>query len=145
MRNLKFILLASLIILSCNNSNINKNNSLDMESPLSSVIKLISAESTGSIDEARKYIDIERVYSKYTNDTLDVENIWKEQIEFKSSKDASSKFTNHFKYYNYKIVEEINSSQAVVSFIAINKKSNTREIIYSLEKRNNIWKVIDIK
>jgi len=140
----KLIVILLLVILACGKATVD--NSLIMESPLSSVVKLISAESLGNIDEAKKYINIERVYSKHINDTLNAESLWREQVKFKSTENNSSKFTNQFKYYNYEISETISSPmKAKVSFIPFNKDSSTKEINYSLEKENDVWKVIDIE
>ena len=115
-----------------------------MESPLSSVIKLISAESFGNLEEGEKYIDLEQVYSKHFNDSLDFRTIWKQQIEFKTSLNGTSKFTGHFKYFQYLIKETIDNERATVSFILKNDKAKFKEIKYTLATYGENWRVIQI-
>jgi lipoate synthase len=113
------------------------------DSPLVSVIKLISSESLGNIDVAKKYIDIESVYSEHINDSINYVELYEKQVKFKSNIDKSGKFTNQFKYYKYNINEVINKSNATVTFI--DNENQIREIIYSLEKRKENWIVIGIQ
>jgi hypothetical protein len=136
------ILLFSLIAYSCAKDTANQNR--PMESPLSSVVKLMSAESFGHLEEAEKYIDVESVYSKHLDDTIDVKSIWKQQIDFKTSLNKTSKFTGHFKYFQYKIKETINDNEASVLFIPNNEESKIKEIKYSLIVQDGRWKVVQI-
>jgi len=86
----------------------------NIESPFSVVIKLQSAEALLQFDKAKKYIDIESVYSKYIEDsTKTAEDIWKDYLNFNYSISSSSpKFTNVFKYYNYR-----SNGKKLVAFI----------------------------
>lgn len=87
-----FFSLVSMAFVSCNNNKMPR-----MESPLAIVIKLISAESFADFDEARKYINLEKVYSNYT-DTLSAEQAWKNQVLFFYNLGKDKKFTNNFKW-----------------------------------------------
>ncbi|WP_411032227.1 hypothetical protein [Spongiimicrobium sp. 3-5] len=113
------------------------------ESPLISVIKLQAAESIMNLDEAEKYIDVEKVFEKYP-DSNNPREEWKEMLTFLYNIGNTKKFTNQFKYYNYTVVEEIGESTATVNFIALNTDANIKEIVYTLVIVNDMWKVVGI-
>lgn len=114
------------------------------ESPLSSVIKLISAESLNDVNEAKKYINIERAYSKYADDKLDAVSLWRQHLAFQSSNN-SIKHTNQFKYYQFNIQEKIDVSKALVSFTSKNREAKIKQIVYTLELSDRKWLVIGIE
>ena len=79
------------------------------------------------------------------SDSLTAENAWKSVVMFGKSLAQDKKFTNFFRYYEYRITEEVRKHNATVYFESINRKKSTRKIIYKLENRNNQWIVISIK
>ncbi|WP_103863400.1 hypothetical protein [Aquimarina sp. I32.4] len=114
------------------------------ETPLMSVIKLQAAEAVLNFEEAKKYIDLDKVFEKFP-ESHDVEKQWKEMITVLHNLGNNKKFTNQFKYFNYTITENVNNSKAKVSFVAIDKGSKIKEISYSLYEIDNKWKVFDIQ
>jgi hypothetical protein len=119
------LLLTSILILfsSCEKDN----NPKMKESPLAIVIKLKSAEALINFEEAKKYIDLKRVFEKIT-EPLDAEEEWKKINTFFHSLGTNKKFTGQFKYFNYKINEIINKSNATVTFTSINKDAQIKKI-----------------
>ena len=140
MKKAKSILfsLVSVVLLSCNSK------MPQMESPLATVIKLISAESFADFDEAKKYIDYEKVYSGHT-DTLSAEQAWRSQVLFFYNLGKDKKFTNNFKYYNYNIKEEQNEENAEVVFESIHPEDSISKILYILTRHDKKWIVVSIK
>ena len=114
------------------------------ESPLAIVIKLISAESFADIKEAKKYIDIEKVYANNV-DTLLAEETWRGQILFSYNISKDKRFTNHFKYYDYNIKETQDGKSANVVFEAKSPESIISAIVYTLTQYNEAWKVCKIE
>ena len=122
--------------MTCNNEN-------KANSPLAVVIKLQAAETLADFEEARKYIDIEKVFSNQP-DSVNPEVAWKESVMFFYNLGQNKKFTNVFKYYKYDIHETISKDRATVSFKALSSGDIIKEILYRLELYKNEWKVIDI-
>ena len=114
------------------------------DTPLVTVIKLQSAEALLNFEEAKKYIDLEKVFEE-NPESNDVEKEWKEMLTFFHNIGKDKKFTNQLKYFNYDIREEIKGNKAEVSFAAYNKEAHIKEIIYSLDKLKDRWRVIDIQ
>jgi hypothetical protein len=114
------------------------------ETPIITVIKLQSSEALLNFDEAKKYIDIEEVFGK-NPESKNPQEEWKEMVTFFYNLGNNKKFTNQFKYFNYNITETINSSKSKVKFKSINQESRIKEIIYSLDKLDNRWIVVDIQ
>lgn len=140
MKNL-YILLIVLVFYACEI----KNKDID-SAPLSTVIKFISSESFIDTVEVRKYIDIDKVYSKYIdkeNPTAD--QVWKNKIKFLSNLDNDRKFTSHFKFYNYTISENDSSNTSKIIFTSKKKNDAIKAIEYSLmldvDKK---WRIVDI-
>jgi hypothetical protein len=115
-----------------------------IESPLTTVIKLISAESFADFEEAKKYIDIEKVYSGHT-DTLSADQAWKNQVLFFYNIGKDRKFTNNFKYYNYIIKEEQKGENAEVVFESMLHDASITEILYKLTLHGKTWVVVKIE
>lgn len=138
MKNLIIILLVCLTV-SCNGQD---NNMKD--TPIVTVIKLQSSEALLNFDEAKQYIDIEKVFGK-NPESKNPQEEWKEMVTFFYNLGSDKKFTNQFKYFNYNITETIDVSNAKVKFVAINQDSHIKEIIYSLNKQKDRWKVTDIQ
>ena len=122
--------------MSCNNGN-------KANSPLAIVIKLQAAETMADFEEAKKYIDIDKVYSNHPA-SINPEEAWKESITFFYNLGKDKKFTNVFKYYKYDIQETILKNNATVTFKALSRGDNIKEIVYRLELRKNDWIVIGI-
>lgn len=114
------------------------------QSPIVTVIKLQSAEALMNFEEAKKYIDLNRVFEE-NPESHDVEKEWKEMVTFFYNVGNDKKFTNQFKYFNYNITETIDDSKAKVKFTPINQNNQIKEIIYSLDKLDDSWKVVDIQ
>lgn len=114
------------------------------ETPLASVVKLISAQSMGYVEVAKEYIDVKKVYSKHIGDSIDYDKFFAEQVGFMSSTTDSRKFTNHFKYFNYRISEIQNGSTAKVEFRSKDREASLQGIIYDLENRDCEWIVVGI-
>lgn len=115
--------------------------------PITIVIKYISAENFVDTLEAKKYIDINKVYSKYVDKENPTANIvWKNQILFNKGLNNDKKFTNHFKFYNYDFEEVIKDKNAIVIFVSKKKSSKIKRIEYSLELTDkNQWSIINIE
>jgi hypothetical protein len=140
MKKVSFI--ALVVLISCNKKE--EKMSIQKESPLATVVKLISAESMGYIEVAKEYIDVKMVYSKHVNDSIDYDKLFADQVKFMSSTTDSRKMTNHFKYFNYEISETQEGETAEVKFESKDKKASLERIVYSLENRNNQWVVVGI-
>ena len=115
------------------------------DSPLSVVIKLISAETIGDLAIAEQYIDVDKVYLKKSEEGQSAREAWKEYVNFVKETPNSDKFTNQFKYYNYTIEEWIYSTEAKVTFTSLETSPMIKEIVYSLELVENLWKVVSIE
>lgn len=135
-------LLCGLLFASCEQ----KKNVAMIESPLATVIKLESSESFKDYETARKFIDVEQVYSvvaKQENRTS--EDVWKEFIEFNYSLgNSSNKFTSSFPFHKYKITEMISGDRAEVKLAGIESGQKIKEITYKLALENKDWKVVSI-
>ena len=114
------------------------------ENPLSSVIKLFSAEEDKNFDEAIKFIDVDRVYSDCKQDKKTPMECWKEGINLSYNMGQTSKFTNRFKYHDYKISESINGEKAKVEFAPIKKESGMKTMVLELEFINGNWMVVKV-
>ena len=131
--------LVFLLFLSCSNHTGESN-----MSPLITVINLQSAESTGDFESAKKFIDVDKVYSKQEESNT-AEESWKQMVSFFNKLGEDNKFTSCFKYYKYNISEKIdNNNKAKVVFEALSKESQIKKITYNLTKKNNDWIVIRI-
>jgi len=64
-----------------------------MESPLSTVIKLNSAEAIGDFRTAKKYINIAKVFRDTVN-KISPDQAWQEKVNFENNLRSSKKFTN---------------------------------------------------
>lgn len=113
-----------------------------IESPLSTVVKLKSAEAICDFEAAEVYIDVIKTYAQYA-ETKTPKEEWKSTIRFFYNLSKDKKFTNTLKYHNYSIHERIEGELAEVRLVNNNK--NGKSIFYSLEKRKNKWIVVGIK
>tara|TARA_B110000977_G_scaffold199479_1_gene286994 strand:- start:1546 stop:1971 length:426 start_codon:yes stop_codon:yes gene_type:complete len=138
MKNLVIILLVILSV-SCKGQDVSMK-----ETPIITVIKLQSSEALLDFDEAKKYIDIEKVFGK-NPESKNPQEEWKEMVTFFYNLGNDKKFTNQFKYFNFDITETIDSSKSKVKFKSINQESRIKEIIYSLDKLDDRWIVVDIE
>ena len=140
MRSMKSIMfgIIFLTLISCNSK------MSQIESPLATVIKLISAESLANFDEAKIYIDVEKVYANNI-DTLSAEQAWKNEVLLLYNIGKDKKFTNIFKYYNYTIKEEQKGENAEVIFESIHTEESISKIIYSLIRKTKKWVIVRIE
>ncbi len=111
-------------------------------SPLISVIKLLDAEQTVDIETAKKYIDVDQVYTKLGSKTPQED--WEKFIRFQYNLGQDNKFTNVFPYRNYNIEETINGNNASVCFKDESESAAIKAITYGLEIRENKWIVVSI-
>ena len=111
---------------------------------MTTVIKLQSAEALMNFDEAEKYINVEKVYSKYSESNNPKEE-WKKMLTFLYNIGGTNKFTNQFKYFNYDIEEVVNRSVATVNFRSKNTNATIKQITYTLsEVDDGKWKITAI-
>jgi hypothetical protein len=115
-----------------------------INSPLTTVIKLQSAETLANFEEAKKYIDVKKTYG-IDSPSISPEKVWRSKVLFFHNLGKDKKFTNVFKYYDYDINESINGNYASVSFISISREAKIKEIIYELVKNREGWVVVGIK
>lgn len=116
---------------------------MPQESPLAIVIKLEDAEAFRGYESAKIYIDMERVYGAIARkEGITPDSIWKAMSNFRYNMGRTIKFTSHFKYHEYTILEKIKGQNAIVQFISNNSK---KRITYELEIINSNWKVVAIK
>ncbi|RNL88555.1 hypothetical protein ED312_08590 [Sinomicrobium pectinilyticum] len=134
------MILLFVLSVSCNGQD---NNMKD--TPLVTVIKLQSSEALLNFDEAKQYMDIEKVFGENPESKKSPQEEWKEMVTFFYNLGGNKKFTNQFKYFDYNIAEIIKVSNAQVKFVAIDKDSHIKEIIYSLDKIKDRWKVTDMQ
>jgi len=114
-------------------------------SPLATVIKLNAAETLMDFEEAKKYQDINKIYSKYAeNNKVTPEDIWKEKITFFYNLAKDKKFTNQWEYFDYDISERIGNTDAEVIFKSKDPGASLLVITYKLELRQSNWTVTDI-
>lgn len=135
----RFILISLIFLLvSC------KEEHNDMEdTPIVTVVKLKSAESLMNFEEAKKYIDLQKVFEE-NPESQDIEKEWKEMLTFFYNIGNDKKFTNHFKYFDYSIKEDVEGDKAKVSFLPYNKEAQVKKTIYFLDKLNDRWIVTGI-
>jgi hypothetical protein len=120
----------------------NKKSMQTTNSPLATVIKLQSAEFLMDYTEAKNYIDINSVYGgENLTDSLSPEQAWIDMVSFMSNS-TDKKFTRQFKYYDYDVIETVNSNKAEVFFKP--KNNANKGITYKLELRKDVWIVYAI-
>lgn len=98
--------------------------------PIFVVVKLISSESHGDKESARKYVDVESAYR--------TESDWDDYLSFVSSLNRSGKFTSSFPFHEFEFIQKISGESAIVSLVNHGKEY---EINYSLELEGNVWMV----
>lgn len=140
MENKSILYLFCFLTLSVSSCSINK--TIKLETPFVSVVKLIDAEQALDFDNAKQYIDIVQVYTKFGSKRP--EEDWKKLITFNNNLGKDKKFSNTFGYINYDIEETINGNTANVCFKAKNDSASIKMITYELEKRQKKWIVISI-
>lgn len=115
--------------------------------PFAVVVKYISAENFVDTLEAKRYININKVYSKYIDKENPTANkVWRNQILFNQGLNNDKKFTNHFKFSNYDFEEVIKDKNAKVIFVSKKKNAKIKSIEYSLELTDkNQWSITDIE
>lgn len=138
MKGKTFIIFSLLFLSGCTN----RGNMEKINSPLATVIKLQAAEFLMDYAEAKKYIDINSVYGgKNLIDSLSPEQAWMEMVSFMSNS-TDKKFTRQFKYYDYDVIESVNSSKAEIFFKP--KNIVNKGITYKLELRKGGWIIYEI-
>jgi len=130
--------LAIMMSLSCTNK------TKYAEGPLSSIIKLFSAEEVKDFDEAIKYIDVNRVYADCKQENKTPIECWKERVNFAYNLGQTNKFTNHFKYHEYKITESVKEGNAKVELAPLKTDTGNKTMVLELEFRNGNWVVIKV-
>lgn len=130
------IIILLLTLISCTKKNLN--------SPLATIVKLQSAQEVKDYEEAVKYIDVNKTYSRCKKVGIKPYDCWVSYVNFSYNFGrADKKFTNRFGYYNYDIKEFINGDKSTVEFISLSRKK--KEIIYSLDLIKQNWIVVGIE
>lgn len=124
-------------VFSCNKTQEHK------ESPFIIVVKLLSAEQKLDYNEAQKYIDVDKVYSKYLG-SKDPEKEWKELLQFNYNLGKDPKFSNSIDFYKYDITENITKEDATVVLTEKDIEAPIKKIIYKLDFLQNQWIVTSI-
>lgn len=131
----RFASLAVLSLLISCNSKMSISNS-----PLASVIKIQSSEALGDFDEAKKYQDINKLYSQYAKEvSVAPERYWIDFVTANNKLGRDKKFTSQVKYFNYNIEEVINGNESKVFFYNKNKSDRVQAIIYDLKLLDSTW------
>jgi predicted choloylglycine hydrolase len=114
------------------------------ESPLAIVVKLQSAEAFRDYSTAKKYLDVDKTYSKYAGvSKMSPEKVWRELVEFNYEMSRSMKgVINTYPYHHYHITEKNNQVNASVIFNPLTK--GDRGMVYNLEFRKNQWIIIGL-
>lgn len=139
----KIYLIFIILCISCDKEKVNIDNT-----PFTTVVKFIAAESFNDTLEAEKYIDVERTYKNYIDKESDIDNgreAWIEKLSFNQSLNDGNKFHNCFKFYNYKWEQIINNDAAKVIFISKDSRARIKRIEYSLEIQNSKWRIVGLK
>lgn len=113
-----------------------------LEIPFVSVVKLIDAEQSLDLENAKQYIDVVQVYTKLGS--KNPQEDWEKLIRFNYNLGKDKKFTNNFGYRKYDIEETINGNAASVCFKAKDGNASVKTITYGLEKRQGKWIVVSI-
>ncbi len=95
------LIIESVFLFSCRKSITN------VDTPFMTVVKLLASEQNLNYDEARKYIDVNLVYSAYPN-SIDPAKEWKELLLFNNNLAKDHKFSNSIDFSKYEIEEVIN-------------------------------------
>lgn len=134
----RIIIVLFILLLSCDSVKI------PSESPLAVVIKLNSAELNASLETANKFIDVNKVYARYSNDSTTANQVWASRVELKRKLNAmESKTTGEILYYDFEITENIGKTESTVTFIE-SEVTPAKRIVYKLENRNGAWVVVGI-
>jgi len=142
---MKVILAISAVSLFLFQSCKNEQKLKDIESPLTAVIKMHSAEQLLEFEEAKKYVDVNKIYKDPTNDSMTAEDVWKSMLVSENNLSNSRKFTNQFKYFNYDITELITGANAEVIFKSKSENASIQSIIYQLVLGKDNWIVNSIE
>lgn len=140
MENKTILYLFCFLMSSMSSCSVNK--TVKLETPFVSVVKLIDAEQALDLENAKQYIDIVQVYTKFGS--KNPEEDWKKLIRFENNLGKDKKFTNNFGYTNYDIEETVNGNNASVRFKAKSDSASIKTITYGLEKRQKKWIVVSI-
>ncbi|MFQ9317640.1 MAG: hypothetical protein ACLS8C_13925 [Dysgonomonas mossii] len=108
------------------------------------VVKLLSAEQRLDYNEAKIYIDVSKVYSKYDG-VKNPENEWMKLLQLNYNLGKDKKISNNIDYYKYNIEEVISKKKATVSLIDKDTNKSIKKIVYSLEFIENRWIVVSIE
>lgn len=127
--------------MSCQKKENNNNNNNE---PLIAVIKLNSAEEIKNFKEALNYLDVDKVYSKYSKPVgMTPEEYWKELVNTSYQFSRDKKFTNVFKYYDYNIItKKRDEDECLISFVPY--ENDSKSIIYTLNLKDGKWKIVNI-
>ena len=129
------------VLLSCQNKKMQT-----LNSPLVSVIKLNTSEVAMNFEEAKKYQDINKIYSKYLDsNNTNPEDVWKGKITFSYNLAKDKKFTNQWEYFDYDITETIDGNNAEVILKSKKNDSNLQSITYKLTLEKATWIVNEIE
>ncbi len=140
MENKTILYLFCSLMLSMSSCSVNK--TVKLETPFVAVVKLIDAEQALDLENAKQYIDVAQVYTKFGSENPQED--WEKLIRFNYNLGRDKKFTNNFEYRNYDIEETINGNNASICFKAKRDSVSIKTITYGLEKRQKKWIVVSI-
>jgi hypothetical protein len=131
-----------LLLLSCGK----QNHCIPVDPPFLTVLKLLSAESFDDKEAARRYIDVEAVYSEIAlRGGISADSLWRSTVDAGIMLARSSrKFTSHTPVYRYTVCEEVRGDSAIVVLHdEIVTDSSCDE--YHLVRRGGVWVVVSIQ
>ena len=140
MENKTILYLFCSLMLSMSSCSVNK--TVKLETPFVAVVKLIDAEQALDLENAKQYIDVVQVYTKFGS--KNPQEDWEKLIRFNYNLGKDKKFTNNFEYRNYDIEETVNGNNASICFKAKKDSVSIKTITYGLEKRQKKWIVVSI-
>lgn len=140
MENKTILYLFCSLMLSMSSCSVNK--TVKLETPFVAVVKLIDAEQALDLENAKQYIDVVQVYTKFGS--KNPQEDWEKLIRFNYNLGKDKKFINNFEYRNYDIEETVNGNNASICFKAKKDSVSIKTITYGLEKRQKKWIVVSI-
>ena len=115
--------------------------------PLSVVVQLRSAEESLKFEEAKQWIDLDRVYAALdAESSSDIEEAWMQICRGFHALGQNRKFENRMHYHRWTIEQAIDGTSATVRFIRKSSKGDdAHTIFYELERRGEGWVVVGFR
>ena len=115
--------------------------------PLSVVVQLRSAEKSLAFEEAKQWIDLERVYAALGPASYsELEEAWMKTCQGFHALGQNRKFTNRMHYHRWTIEQAIDGPSATVRFSRKNSQgAPAQTVLYQLERRGEGWVVVGLR